>query len=223
MPKPRTMSTRCLRAASACLVWAAKKRRKKNPEAKPKRVATVSAYAPGSGLIEEEVIEEEEFDAPRHPHRAKAEDHDLEDFEEETLPRQMRTGDLGEMLQEAHLDHRIQLNFDGKTAKKRTEDEDEASAEGQPATGEASQRATAAATRRTPRPWQPEQPAQAGRRAAGRRAAPRRPPTCPLSATCSSPGQEILVQIAKEPIAKKARASPRTSPCRGAFWSSCPR
>jgi hypothetical protein len=44
-----------------------------------------SSYAPGSGHIEEEVIEEEEFDAPHH-HHAKADEHDLEDYEEETLP-----------------------------------------------------------------------------------------------------------------------------------------
>ena len=54
-------------------------------KAKPTSVATVSAYAPGPGLIEEELIEEEEFEAPRHHHN-KAEEHDLEDFEEETLP-----------------------------------------------------------------------------------------------------------------------------------------
>ncbi len=85
--------------------------KEEKPAAKP---AAVSSYAPGSGLIEEETIEEEEFEAPRHAHRAKDGDHDQDDFEEETLPNQLRTGDLGEMLQEAHLDHRIQLNFDEK-------------------------------------------------------------------------------------------------------------
>jgi hypothetical protein len=74
--------------------------------------AQVSSYAPGSGHIEEELIEEEEFDAPHH-HHGKADEHDLDEYEEETLPPSMRTGDLGELLQEAHLDHRIQMNFDG--------------------------------------------------------------------------------------------------------------
>jgi hypothetical protein len=62
---------------------------------RPSRQPRVSSYAPGSGHIEEEVIEEEEFDAPPIITR-KADEHDLEDFEEETLPTQMRTGDLGE-------------------------------------------------------------------------------------------------------------------------------
>jgi ribonuclease G len=64
------------------------------PAPKQTAVATVSAYAPGAGHIEEEVIEEEEFDAPHH-HHAKTDEHDLEDYEEETLPPQLRTGDLG--------------------------------------------------------------------------------------------------------------------------------
>jgi len=84
------------------------------PQPKPASVAPASTYAPGSGLIEEEVIEEEEFDAPRHHHHGQGGDHETDDFEEETLPSQLRTGDLGEMLQEAHLDHRIQMNFDDK-------------------------------------------------------------------------------------------------------------
>ncbi len=109
------------------------KRKADEDAAKPKPTAQVSSYAPGSGLIEEELIEEEEFEAPRHQHRAKGGDHDLDDFEEETLPTHLRTGDLGEMLQEAHLDHRIQLNFDGKDDE--DEDEDEPSAEGQPSAG----------------------------------------------------------------------------------------
>src|SRR5208337_2275519 len=43
------------------------------PAPKQVTVATVSAYAPGAGHIEEEVIEEEEFDAPHH--HAKADEH----------------------------------------------------------------------------------------------------------------------------------------------------
>jgi len=51
---------------------------KKKPDEKTsKKAKTISSstYAPGRGLIEEETIEEEEFVAPRHPHRpGKAED-----------------------------------------------------------------------------------------------------------------------------------------------------
>ncbi|MFZ0742883.1 MAG: hypothetical protein WAM85_00660, partial [Terracidiphilus sp.] len=101
---------------------------------KPASVASVSAFAPGTGLIEEEVIEGEEFEAPHHHH--KGDEHDLDEYEEETLQTQIRSGELGEMLQEAHLDHRIQLDFDEKNGEEE-EDEDEeeepVSAEGQPA------------------------------------------------------------------------------------------
>ena len=75
---------------------------------------SISSYAPGAGHIEEEVIEGEEFEAVPHHRRHKTDEHDLDDYEEETLPTQIRSGELGEMLQEAHLDHRIQLNFDEK-------------------------------------------------------------------------------------------------------------
>ena len=78
-----------------------------------KAVVTASTFAPGTGLVEEEVIEGEEFEAPGHHHH-KGDEHDLDEYEEETLQNQIRSGELGEMLQEAHLDHRIQLDFDDK-------------------------------------------------------------------------------------------------------------
>ena len=174
------------------------------PEAKP---ASVTAYAPGSGLIEEETIEEEEFDAPRHPHRlAKAEEHDLDDFEEETLPNQLRTGDLGEMLQEAHLDHRIQLNFDEKNGDEEVfdeEEDEEPAAEGQPAAGASvQQRPDRSARGRRGRGTAAAPGAQGGR---GRGMSRRSMQTSdlPIISDLLKSGQEILVQIAKEPIAKK--------------------
>jgi ribonuclease G len=178
------------------------------PTAQYTVVPTVSAYAPGSGLIEEEIIEEEEFDAP-HRHHGKAEEQDLEDFEEETLPAQMRTGDLGELLQEAHLDHKIQLNFDGKNGEDEDgfdddDDEEEPSAEGQPVTAGEGQRQA----------QQPRDRGVRGRRGRGpqgsqgnRRGGPSRrsmqTSDLPIISDLLKPGQEILVQIAKEPIAKK--------------------
>jgi len=120
-------------------------------------------------------------------------------------PIQMRTGDLGELLQEAHLDHRIQLNFDGKNGE--DDDEDEETTPKKPprrptATGEA--RASSAAiaavaaayrTRPTGRARPEHAPWRSSRRSA-------QTSDChhlrPLEAR---PGD--LVQIAKEPIAKK--------------------
>ena len=179
------------------------------PAPKPATVATVSAYAPGAGHIEEEVIEEEEFDAPHH-HHAKSDEHDLEDYEEETLPAQARTGDLGELLQEAHLDHKIQLNFDDKNGEDEgfdeDEDEDEPSAVGQPAAGGGEgtlqQRRDRGGKGRRGRGGQAgPQGGQGQRRGMTRRSA--QTSDLPIISDLLKPGQEILVQIAKEPIAKK--------------------
>jgi len=183
------------------------------PPAAPKAAAPVSSYAPGAGHIEEEVIEEEEFDAPHS--RVKTDEHDLEDYEEETLPPQLRTGDLGEMLQEAHLDHKIQLNFDDKNVEDESfddeeDEEDEPSAEGQPAGGQSqdSQQRRGQGDRggrgRRGRNGQPAPQGRDNNRRGGamtRRMA--QTSDLPIISDLLKPGQEILVQIAKEPIAKK--------------------
>ena len=179
------------------------------PAPKPANVPSVSAYAPGNGVIEEEVIEEEEFDAPRYHHHGKAEDHDLDDFEEETLPPQLRTGDLGEMLQEAHLDHRIQLNFDDKNGEDEDEDEDEddePTAEGQPAPGgdgQGQQRRDRGGRGRRGRGASAAPPAAGQNRGRGPSRRSMQTSDLPIISDLLKPGQEILVQIAKEPIAKK--------------------
>ncbi len=157
-------------------------------------VAAVSAYAPGEGLVEEEVIEGEEFDAVPHHRRHKAEDHDLETYEEETLPPHLRTGDLGEMLQEAHLDHKIQLDLEDQNGDEddEEENEEEASAEAQPSHGQPQRFARDRGRR--------------GRQQGNRRGPMRRSmqtTNLPVISDLLKSGQEILVQIAKEPIAKK--------------------
>ena len=145
------------------------------PEAK-KSAATASTYAPGAGLVEEEVIEGEELDATLHPRRHKPEAHDLDDYEEETLPTHLRTGDLGEMLQEAHLDHRIQLNFDEKGGEEEEiAEEEEETATGAPAAPGRERRDRGGRQQRG-------RGVQGNRR--GPRAAQRRPLTCPSSPTC---------------------------------------
>jgi Rne/Rng family ribonuclease len=180
------------------------------PPVETASVSSVSAYAPGSGVLEEELIEEEEFDAPHH--HGKAEEHDLEDYEEETLPAQMRTGDLGEMLQEAHLDHKIQLNFDGKSGEEdddeEDDEEDEASAEGQPSAagegqGHAQQPRDRGGRGRRGRGPQGSQGSQGNRRGGGPSRRSMQTSDLPIISDLLKPGQEILVQIAKEPIAKK--------------------
>ncbi|HKD59339.1 MAG TPA: Rne/Rng family ribonuclease [Terracidiphilus sp.] len=176
------------------------------PEQAPAHVAAVSSFSPGSGLVEEEIIEGEEFEAPRHQH--KAEEHDLDDYEEEEkLHTQIRSGELGEMLQEAHLDHRIQLKFDDKNGtdaeegleEVEEEEEEAAAAESQPAgDGHAPQRRERGGRGRRGR--------DRGHRSGDRRGQSRRSAQTsdlPIISDLLKPGQEILVQIAKEPIAKK--------------------
>jgi len=187
------------------------------PEPKSATAVAVSSYAPGSGLIEEEVIEEEEVDAPHH-HHGKAEDHDLEDYEEETLMNQIRTGGLGELLQEAHLDHKIDLNFDEKNGGEEgdelfdeDESEDEAVAGASPAGGDVSRQGSGDQRRdrggrgRRGRGGSGSEGGQGGQ--GNRRGGPSRRSAqtsdLPIISDLLKPGQEILVQIAKEPIAKK--------------------
>ena len=164
----------------------------------PAAIAVAPTYSPGAGLVEEEVIEGEEYDAaPRH--RQKTETGDLDDYEEETLAAQIRSGGLGEMFQEAHLDHRIDITFGEKSdvdgAEIEEEEEEQGSAEPQPVPGHP-RRERGGRTRR-------------GRAVQGR--GERRGPSrrsvqateVPIISDLLKPGQEILVQIAKEPIAKK--------------------
>jgi ribonuclease G len=195
--------------------------RKKEEEPEPpvapapppaKTVTAVSAYAPGEGLVEEEVIDEEEYEfAPLKAH----DDHDLEELEEETMQQQIRSGALGEMLQEAHLDHRIQLESVDEEESDPDEDEEEATG-AQPGSGRSSAPGTGGSSRE-------RSGDRGGDRGRGRRGRSggsggssdgRRGPggqsrrsaqtsDLPIISDLLKPGQEILVQIAKEPIAKK--------------------
>jgi ribonuclease G len=70
------------------------------PESNP--LELVHAFAPGSGLLEEEVIDEEEYDFS--PLNAHSEDHDLEEIEEETLDSGSQLGDL---IRDEHLKRRV--------------------------------------------------------------------------------------------------------------------
>ncbi len=169
-----------------------------------KAVASASTFAPGTGLVEEEVIEGEEFEAPGHHHH-KGDEHDLDEYEEETLQNQIRSGELGEMLQEAHLDHRIQLDFDEKNGEEEEEGEEEGEepviADGQAAGAPRPQRDRGGRGRRGRGGPGGQGQGQGNRRGPSRRSA--QTSDLPVISDLLKPGQEILVQIAKEPIAKK--------------------
>ncbi len=162
-------------------------------------VATTTSYAPGAGLVEEEVIEGEEYDPVPHHQRHGSEPGQLDDYEEETLASQIRSGNLGEMLQEAHLDHRIDLSLGNKNGDEEVdieeEEGEEPAAEGLPAPGHP-HRERGGRTRRGR-----AVPGRSDRRAPSRRSV--QSTEVPIITDLLKPGQEILVQIAKEPIAKK--------------------
>ncbi len=176
-------------------------------DTRPAPPSSISTFAPGSGLVEEEVIEGEEYDVTQHHH--KADEHDLDEYEEEEkLHTQIRSGELGEMLQEAHLDHRIQLNFDSKNGEENGDEafdgeEDEegetTAAEGRPAGGSQTQQRRERNDRS--RRGRGAQGGQGNRRGPSRRSM--QTSDLPIISDLLKPGQEILVQIAKEPIAKK--------------------
>jgi ribonuclease G len=178
-----------------------KKDEEEHEESKP--AAPKSNYAPGNGPVEEEIIEEAEYEAPRRSRgkaKVKAKAQVQDDFEEETLPTRMHSGDLGEMLQEAHLDHRIDIDLDGKNgAEEEGVDFDEEGEEEEPAAVEG-------------QPKEHRERGGRGRRGRGDRGGRgQRGPSrrsmqtsdLPIITDLLKPGQEILVQIAKEPIAKK--------------------
>jgi len=182
-------------------------------EGKPASNPAASSFSPGSGLVEEEVIEGEELDLPSHRHAHKHDDADLDEYEEETLQTKMRSGDVGEMLQEAHLDHRIQLDFDGKNEEEEDEteeDEDDPAAQAQ---AQAEGRAPSSRRERggRGRRGRGERGSERGERSGERGHRSGRGPSrrsaqtqdLPIISDLLKPGQEILVQIAKEPIAKK--------------------
>jgi Rne/Rng family ribonuclease len=179
---------------------------------RPAATPVASSFSPGTGLVEEEVIEGEEYDTPHHHH--KTDEHDLDDYEEEEkLHTQIRSGELGEMLQEAHLDHKIQLKFEDKNGEEgdetlegdEGEDEEESTAAGsQPAgDGNAQQRRDRGGRGRRGRGERGGE--RGGHRPGGRGPSRRSAQTSdlPIISDLLKPGQEILVQIAKEPIAKK--------------------
>jgi ribonuclease E len=193
-----------------------------HPESSEAEAANhIYGFAPGTGLIEEEVIEEEEYDF--EPVGAHADEHDSEDLEEETLD---NSGTIGDVVRDAHIDQRVGFGGDQETEDDEQEqtdefengfveieeDEEDELEPGDAAEGEAHGAEVAApqregeqrSDRRGGRGGRGRQ--QQGRRRQGGGGG-RRPSAqtmdLPIISELLKQGQEILVQIAKEPIAKK--------------------
>ena len=199
---------------------------------------TLHAFAPGTGILEEELIDEEEDDNPAS--YALLDDNELDELVEETLDVQMDSGLLSDMVRDAHLEERTRFNSDqnGQVANEAdtssdgmdeeddlsedddfspddseesedTMDDGPADSVGEEPTGdEASQNGAA----------RPERPRFSGRGGRGRqnnrrrsgghsgghgRRATAQTTNMPAINDLLKSGQEILVQIAKEPIARK--------------------
>jgi Rne/Rng family ribonuclease len=168
---------------------------------------------PETGLVEEEeVTDEEEYDFT--PLYVESEDHDLQDLEEETLDREVAAGsEIGDLVRDTHLDQRIDsegssvlveedeedLESPGAFEDTNEETESEETEEGQVA-------AVAGQPARRPRDDQRRggrgQQRHDRRRHNGRRQNAQTS-DLPIISELLKQGQEILVQIAKEPIAKK--------------------
>ncbi|MGA2249856.1 Rne/Rng family ribonuclease [Terracidiphilus sp.] len=174
---------------------------------RPTTVTSVSAFAPGNGLIEEEMVEGEESATPHHLHRHA--EQDLDEYEE-TEQLSAHSGELAAAFKEARAGHSLEIEEIG-TVTDLDEEEDEASEETAtaPATRErsGSGRDRGGRGRRNERGARNGQSAGTGgqnsRRGGGMSRRTAQTSDLPIISDLLKPGQEILVQIAKEPIAKK--------------------
>jgi Rne/Rng family ribonuclease len=160
------------------------------------------------GLIEEEELSgEEEYDFT--PLYANAEDHDFEEMEEETLEEAMAGAGIDDLVRDTHIEQRVNAEAGDLAPDEEEEDEDEDEPEIEEAAAASTQGQPSAPARQGQRQGQRQDQRRDGRggRPDRRRHNGRRPTAqtseLPIISELLKQGQEILVQIAKEPIAKK--------------------
>ncbi len=157
------------------------------------------AFTPGDGQVEEEVIDEEEYDFAPLPEHAIAHDDDESDLVEEET-RIPGGAEIGDSIRDAQIDRQVISSDDDDF-----EDSDEEEEEGV----EGEQPAAVSTEEGTPAPRPGRSDRQRGRererRGRGRNGRRQSAQTSdlPIISELLKQGQEILVQIAKEPIAKK--------------------
>jgi Rne/Rng family ribonuclease len=162
-----------------------------------------------TGLVEEEeVTDEEEYDFT--PLYVESEDHDLQDLEEETLDQEVSVGSaIGDMVRDAHIDQRTDADASGLLVEEDEAEDELDSAEGVEEETESEEGQVAAvAGQPARRPRDDQRRGGRGQRNDGRRRHNGRRQNAqtsdlPIISELLKQGQEILVQIAKEPIAKK--------------------
>ena len=179
------------------------------------------SFSPGSGTLEEEIIDEEESESS--PIRAYSDEVDLDDLEEETLDN-LSGAELSEMVRDAHLEQRIGVSPDGVTEEEESGEEESGVEFGETESdlddeedeeddsGNQAAASSPAPTRRDGRTDDGRHGQRGGRRrgrpngaggGSGSRRANSQLSDLPIISELLKQGQEILVQIAKEPIAKK--------------------
>jgi ribonuclease G len=182
-------------------------------------VRQLFGYAPGMGVLEEETIDEDEYDFEPIP--GQPDEHLNEEMEEETLD---QGSTLGDTLRDVHIEQRLgygspaeaeedEATDELETGFAETDEEEFEEAEGsedenEEPSAEASEETPASAgtpARREDRRF--GRRGGRGGRPPGRRQGGRRPnmqtSNLPIISELLKQGQEILVQIAKEPIARK--------------------
>jgi len=187
------------------------------PSPESEVVQQLFGYAPGVGVLEEETIDEEEYDF--EPIEGQHDEHPGDELEEETLD---RAATIEEAVRDEHVEKRLgystpaeaseeeetddlQTGFaetDEADGEEISEEEFEEAGEG---TAEEPAAAAGAPARRDDRRF--GRRGGRGRQPGGGRRHGRRPnmqtSDLPIISELLKPGQEILVQIAKEPIARK--------------------
>jgi ribonuclease E len=163
-----------------------------------------------TGLVEEEeVTDEEEYDFT--PLYVETEDHDLQDLEEETLDQEVSVGSaISDMVRDAHIDQRTDGDASGLMIEEEEgEDELETAEGGEEPESEAEEGQVAAVAGQPARRQRDDQrrggrgQRNDGRRRHNGRRQNAQTSDLPIISELLKQGQEILVQIAKEPIAKK--------------------
>jgi Rne/Rng family ribonuclease len=200
----------------------------RSDERRPSREAEAPAFA-APGTLEEETIDEEEADTVRYE---ESSDEGYEEFEEETRAAgqqisqngQRLLSDVRETVDEIHMSSLAESGAapaEGNAVENEEDSEEleleEAQAEAEAlldaeagGAGTVDARAevrapsgTAGYTQRAPRPRPGYDRQRGGRRGGGRRFPRRESHEIPKISDLLKEGQEILVQIAKEPIGKK--------------------
>jgi ribonuclease G len=193
-------------------------------------VDRMQGFAPGHGLLEEETIDEDEYDfEPMHAH-AHSDDGDQEDLEEETLDQRMEPSALSDAVRDSRLEQRVKQEQEQEQARDQEQTPEAASFVAQRSeaafryeeVGEEEFEEEGDEPAHEAEPGEPQRAGRSdesrnrgrGRSSGGRngrrnggaghgRGRSAQSQDLPIISELLKQGQEILVQIAKEPIAKK--------------------